>query len=166
MDRFSPAARTYVSSPLPPSVPSPWCLVGLGRPASLPILAVATLGLAIHHRRHLGLLATTSRWYLFLAAGVASLASIALLAGILPDFQGALADALWYAAFVALPPRLAPHSHRHPPRLTTAWKRFASPPTTPPTPAPSRAPPTLRAPPDPGRPPSDPSAPDRQSQPR
>jgi hypothetical protein len=77
-------------------------LVAFAVPLSLPIMAIATVVLAVRRRHHLGHLAATgSRWYLFLAAGVATLASIAVLAAVLPDYHGAVADALWYAAFGA-----------------------------------------------------------------
>ena len=168
MDRFSPGARAYVVFALAAVSAVGVVLVGSAVPLSLPILAIATLGLAVHHRRHLGHLATTgSRWYLFLAAGVATLASIALLAGVLPDYHGAVADALWYAAFGAFLLGWLLIATGILLGVATAWKRLAPHPPPRLTPAPRRAPPDPgRAPPDPGRPPSDPSAPDRQGQPR
>ncbi len=100
MDRFSPGARAYVVFALAAISVVGVVLVGSAVPLSLPILAIATVALAVQRRRHLGHLAATgSRWYLFLAAGAATLASIAVLAAVLPDYHGAVADALWYAAF-------------------------------------------------------------------
>ncbi|MEA2826463.1 MAG: hypothetical protein QOG43_902 [Actinomycetota bacterium] len=99
MDRFSPGARAYVAFALAVISAVAVVLVGSAVPLALPIVAIAALALALRHRHQLGHLATTgSRWYLFLAAGAATLASIVVLAGVLPDYQGAVADALWYGA--------------------------------------------------------------------
>ena len=125
MDRFSPGARAYVVFALAALSAVAVVLVAFAVPLSLPIMAIATVVLAVRRRHHLGHLAATgSRWYLFLAAGVATLALIALLAAVLPDYHGAVEDALWYAAFgsfllgwllIATGIVLA---------VTTAWKRF------------------------------------------
>ena len=102
MDRFSPGSRAYVVFVLAAASALAVVLVGTAVPHSLPILALGLAVLAFRRRRQLGhLAATRSRWYLFLAAGAATLASIAVLARILPDYDGALADTLWYAAFFA-----------------------------------------------------------------
>lgn len=125
MDRFSPGARAYVAFALAVISAVGVVLVGSAVPLALPILALAAFALAFRHRHQLGHLAATgSRWYLFLAAGAATLAFIALLAGVLPDYHGAIADGLWYGALflfllgwllIATGAALA---------MATAWKRI------------------------------------------